>query len=70
MQIIQKFGGAAESDHQILQNDIDYINDWAKLNSMKFHPLKCKVIAVQNKPSPLAVLPLVGFHYHLGENLL
>ena len=60
----------AESDHQILQNDINYLNDWAKLNKMNFHPQKCKVISVQNKPSPLAVLPFVGFHYHLGENLL
>ena len=63
-------GISTESDHVILQNDVNYLNEWATLNKMKFHPLKCKVISVHSKPSPLANLPFVNFHYHLGENLL
>ena len=60
----------SEVDHQILQNDINYLNDWATLNKMKFHPMKCKVISMHSKPSPLAILPFVSFHYYLGESLL
>ena len=37
---------------------------------MKFHPDKCKVVTIKHKPSPLAMLPFVAYHYHLGENLL
>ena len=57
-------------DHQILQNDINYLNTWATSNKMKFHPLKCKVVSIHSSPSPLAFLPFVPFHYQLGENLL
>ena len=37
---------------------------------MKFHPLKCKVVSIHNRPSPLAILPFTGYHYTIGENLL
>ena len=37
---------------------------------MKFHPDKCKVLTIKHKPFPLAMLPFVAYHYHLGENLL
>ena len=37
---------------------------------MKFHPDSCKVVTIKHKPSPLAMLPFVAYHYHLGENLL
>ena len=37
---------------------------------MKFHPDKCKVVTNKHRPSPLAMLPFVAYHYHLGENLL
>ena len=37
---------------------------------MKFHPDKCKVVTIKHKLSPLAMLPFVDYHYHLGENLL
>ena len=37
---------------------------------MKFHPDKCKVLTIKHKPFPLAMLPFVAHHYHLGENLL
>ena len=43
------------SDHQILQNDINYLNDWALRNKMKFHPSKCKVLSIslrQSLPTP------------------
>ena len=63
-------GISSDNDHRILQEDINYLNDWATLNKMKFHPMKCKVISIHSKPSPLAILPFVGFHYHLGESLL
>ncbi len=37
---------------------------------MKFHPKKCKGVSIHNRPSPLAMLPFITFHYSLGENLL
>ena len=60
----------SQLDHEILQNDINYLNNWATLNKMHFHPLKCKVVSIHSSPSPLGVLPFVNFHYHLGESLL
>ena len=60
----------SENDHKILQNDIDYLNDWAFQNKMTFHPKKCKVVTICNRVSPLAMLPFVVFDYSLGENPL
>ena len=37
---------------------------------MMFHPDKCKVGTIKHKPSPLAMLPYVAYHYHLAENIL
>ena len=37
---------------------------------MKFHPDKFKVVTINHRPSPLAMLPFVAYHYHLGENVL
>ena len=37
---------------------------------MKLFPDKCKVVTIKHKPSTLAMLPFVAYHYHLGENLL
>ena len=38
---------------------------------MKFNPdIKCKVVTIEHRPSLLAMLPFVAYHYHLGENLL
>ena len=37
---------------------------------MKFNPDKCKVVTIKYKPSPIAMLPFVPYHYHLGENIL
>ena len=37
---------------------------------MKFYSNKCKVVTIKHKPSPLAMLSFVAYHYRLGENLL
>ena len=37
---------------------------------MKFHPKKCKVVSICNRPSPLAMLPFIVFHCSLGGSLL
>ena len=56
------------SDNQILQNDINYLNDWALRNKMKFHPSKCKVLSIsllrQTLPIPNP------FVYRLGMSSL
>ena len=60
----------SETDHRTLQTDIDYLNEWATQNKMKFHPQKCKVVSICNRPSPLGMLPFVVFHYSLGVDIL
>ncbi len=60
----------SETDHLILQSDIDYLYEWATQNKMKFHPKKCKVVSIGNRPSPLGMLPFVVFHYLLGRSVL
>ena len=37
---------------------------------MMFHPDKCKVVTIKHRPSPLAMLPFVAYHYQLAESLL
>jgi len=37
------------SDCSILQSDIDSLSYWARVNKMKFHPSKCKVLAITNR---------------------
>ena len=53
-----------------LQRDINILYFWSLNNKMKFHPDKCKVVTIKHRLSPLAMLPFVAYHYHLGENLL
>ena len=53
-----------------LQKDINNLHIWSINNKMMFHPDKCKVVTIKHKPSPLAMLPFVAYHYHLAENLL
>ena len=43
---------------------------WSLNNKMNFHLQKCKAVSIKHRPSPLAMLPFVAYHYHLGENLL
>ena len=58
----------SENDHAILQSDIDYLYNWSLHNKMKFHPLKCKVVSVANRPPPLLdVLPNIQYFYTLGD---
>ena len=53
------------------QNDISHLNNWALNNKMKFHPQKCKVVSISNRPSPLlGSLPSIQHFYSLGENPL
>ena len=60
-----------QSDHEALQRDISYLNQWAFNNKMQFHPRKCKVLNVYNRPSPfLGILPTIQFHYYLGDSML
>ena len=56
-------------DHLALQNDIDHLLEWARLNKMTFHPQKCKVLSVAKvKYEP--VLPFQLYIYNLGGTLL
>jgi hypothetical protein len=58
-------------DNDILQSDIDYLYNWSINNKMKFHPQKCKVVSVANRPPPLLdILPNIQYFYTLGEVLL
>ena len=60
-----------ETDHSILQKDIDYLMDWAIRNKMRFHSLKCKVLMVSHTQPPLVdVLPTVQFFYSMGNEVL
>ncbi len=60
-----------QADHDQLQKDVDYLNQWALENKMKFHPLKCKVLSVCSRPSPfLGILPSIQYNYYLGDDML
>ena len=60
-----------EEDHAVLQRDIDYLNDWATINRMRFHPYKCKVLSICVSPPPLYdILPNIQFMYSLGHAVL
>ena len=60
----------SDHDHLQLQKDIAYLHSWSLHNKINFNLQKCKVVAIKNKPSPLAMLPFVAYHYYLAENLL
>jgi ribonuclease P/MRP protein subunit RPP40 len=61
----------SEDDHAILQRDIDYLHTWSLMNKMNFHPLKCKVVSVVNRPPPLlGILPNIQYFYYLGDAIL
>ena len=61
----------SESDHEALQNDINYLYRWSITNKMSFHPQKCKVISVANRLPPLlGILPDIQYFYQLGEAAL
>ena len=61
----------SESDSILLQNDVDYLYNWSINNKMRFHPQKCKVVSVANRPPPLLdILPNVQFFYSLGQEVV
>ena len=62
-------------DCNILQNNVNYLQDWCISNQMKFHSDKCKVVSINSKSSSanlayLGLLPLSRFNYTLGGNIL
>ena len=62
-------------DCNILQNDVNYLQDWCISNQMKFYSDKCKVVSINSKSSSanlayLGLLPLSRFNYTLGRNIL
>ena len=60
-----------QNDHDRLQLDIAYLNQWALDNKMHFHPKKCKVLSVCYKPSPfLGIFPGIKYNYYLGDGML
>ena len=58
------------TDCVILNKDIASLKQWADENRMKFHPTKCKVLALTLKYPNYYVLPFDRFSYELGDNLL
>jgi hypothetical protein len=49
------------SDCESLQRDISSLNDWSQNSNMKFNALKCKVLTITRKKSPVTT------DYHLGD---
>ena len=61
----------SELDHDLLQKDVTYLNNWAALNKMNFHPQKCKVLSIAHRLPPLlGILPNIQYFYTLGERPL
>ncbi len=59
-----------QSDHETLQKDISYLDQWALNNKMQFHPRKCKVLIVYTRPSLfLGIFPSIQFHYHQSMSM-
>ena len=62
-----------DQDHEVLQQDINVLSNWATNNLMRFHPDKCKILTVslQHDPSPLIqALPFSKFVYCIGNTAL
>ncbi len=61
----------SESDNRALQDDINYLNEWAARNLMNFHPKKCKVLSVeQSHHASLSIPRPLKFNYYLGNKVL
>lgn len=58
-----------DRDQYILQHDLEKLHEWSINNKMKFHPDKCKVVAVTNK-SLNYPLPFYEHNYSMNGNLL
>ena len=58
------------SDHFILQSDINKLHLWSITNKMKFHPSKCKALAITNQNNTLHNLPFTIFQYKLHNTFI
>ena len=56
----------SELDCFTLQNDIDALSHWSKINCMAFHPQKCKILSVSHQIN-LNILPFMRFTYTLDN---
>ena len=54
-------------DHFILQGDIYILSKWAYDNHMKFHPSKCKALAITYQRNIHHNLPFTIFNYKLNS---
>ena len=59
----------SEKDQAILQNDINNLFEWSIKNKMNFHPDKCKVVSITNKPLEHP-LPFYEYWYSMNGILL
>ena len=59
-----------EKDVIKLQSDINYLLMWSINNKIYFNFDKCKALSINNKASPLSMLPFVTFFYYLGDKML
>ena len=60
----------SEKDVIKLQTDINYLLMWSINNKINFNFDKCKVLSINNKTSPLSMLPFVTFLYYIGYKML
>ena len=42
----------SSDDHETLQKDINYLNQWSTENLIRFHPGKCKTLIFSNEIGP------------------
>ena len=60
----------SQKDHIILQTGINYLLMWSINNKINFNFDKCKVLSINNKASPLSMLPFDTFYYYIGDKML
>ena len=61
----------SERDCEILQSDVDKLSNWCRVNKMKLHPDKCKVVSIKatskNDGNLLYTLPFANFSYTIVD---
>ena len=50
--IINSTSDGKLSDGEILQRDLDQLQIWERENKMEFHPGKCQILRITNRPNP------------------
>ena len=59
------------NDSVTLQSDIDELYKWSITNKIYFNSSKCKAVTITNKKDNILYsLPLVKFHYMLGDSII